>query len=172
MRRIIVIGSSGAGKSTLAQRLGARLGLEVLHLDALHWKAGWVEPPKDVWTRRVEELLRRDSWIIDGNYSGTMQRRLEACDTVVFLDLPRLVCVWRIVKRTLVYFNRNRPDMAEGCYERFDLKFLRWVWDYPKRTRPKVVELLKNAAPDKRVVWLKSSAEVESFIDSLPPRDV
>jgi adenylate kinase family enzyme len=168
LRRIIVIGSGGAGKSTLARRLGARLGLEVLHLDALHWQAGWVEPPKEVWKRHVEELLTRDSWVMDGNYSGTMQRRIEACDTVVFLDLPRLVCVWRALKRMVVYYNRRRPDMAEGCRERFDLKFLRWIWDYPERTRPKVVELLTSAAPDKRIVWLKSRAEVEDFIDSLP----
>lgn len=171
LRRIIVIGSGGSGKSTLARRLGARLGLEVLHLDARYWQKGWVETPKDVWAEQVEALLARESWIIDGNYSGTMRRRLEACDTVVFLDLPRTLCLWRVVKRRFVYFKRSRPDMAEGCRERINLEFLRWVWDYPVRTRPKVLEMLASVPPDKRIVRLTSRAEVESFIDSLPARE-
>jgi len=167
MRRILVIGSGGAGKSTLARRLGARLGLEVFHLDALYWHAGWVETPREVWLKRVEELLARESWIIDGNYSNTMQRRFDACDAVVFLDLPRTLCLWRVVKRALIYYKRRRPDMAEGCHERLNAEFLRWVWSYPKRTRPKVVAMLESAPPEKQVFRLKSRAQVEEFLRSL-----
>ncbi|MGI9165227.1 MAG: AAA family ATPase, partial [Pyrinomonadaceae bacterium] len=70
MRRILVIGSGGAGKSTFALRLSAILNMEVIHLDSLYWTSGWVEMPKDRWRAVVEELLQRDSWIIDGNYGG------------------------------------------------------------------------------------------------------
>ena len=82
MRKVLVIGSGGAGKSTFARRLGALLELEVIHLDSLYWSAGWVEMPKAEWQRVVEELLSRRAWIIDGNYSGTLQMRLEACERV------------------------------------------------------------------------------------------
>ena len=68
------------------------MGLEVLHLDRFYWRAGWVETPKGEWARKVEGLVARESWVMDGNYSGTLGRRLEACDTVVFVDLPRAVC--------------------------------------------------------------------------------
>src|SRR3982751_1716212 len=99
MKKILVIGSGGAGKSTFAQRLGAILKLEVIHLDSLYWSSGWVEMPKDEWRTMVDELLKKDSWIMDGNYGGTLDIRLEAADTVVFLDISRLICLWRILKR-------------------------------------------------------------------------
>jgi adenylate kinase family enzyme len=170
MKRVLVIGSGGAGKSTLARRLGEILGLEVIHLDVEHWRPGWVETPKDEWARKVDELCGRDSWVMDGNFSGTLERRLAACDTVVFLDLPRVVCVWRVLKRVVMYRDGTRPDMAEGCREKFDLKFLLWVWNYPERTRPKVLTLLERYRERKRIVRLGSSAEVEEFLRRLEVR--
>jgi adenylate kinase family enzyme len=164
MRRVMVIGSGGAGKSTFALRLGALLDIPVIHLDAEHWRPGWVEPPKEEWRRKVEGLVSGDAWVIDGNYSGTLPLRLAACDTVVFLDLPRAVCLWRALKRALAFRNTTRPDMAAGCPEKIDLKFLRWVWDYPSRTRPKVLELLGENSEGRRVVRLRSRAEVEKFL--------
>ena len=114
MQRVLVIGSGGSGKSTVAARLGELLNLEVNHLDKLYWRAGWVEPETDEWIKIVTDLIERDSWVIDGNYSGTLDLRLQKCDTIVFLDLPRLLCVWRIIKRFLIYRQRTRPDVAEG----------------------------------------------------------
>jgi adenylate kinase family enzyme len=165
MRKVLVIGSGGAGKSIFAKRLGERLGLEVIHLDSLHWKPGWVGTPKDEWKKTVEGIIRRDSWIIDGNYSGTLDLRLAACDTVIFLDLARRVCLWRVLKRAATHRGRSRPDMAEGCPERFSLEFIRWVWGYPKRTRPKVLEKLKANSQNKKIIRLRSRAEVEKFLD-------
>jgi adenylate kinase family enzyme len=164
VKKILVIGSGGAGKSTFARRLGERLGLEVIHLDAHHWRPNWVGTPNDEWRGVVEGLLRRDAWVMDGNYSGTLDVRLAACDTVIFLDLPRAVCLWRVLKRVVMYRNRKRPDMAEGCHEQFDLEFIRWVWGYRKRSRPKVVRLLEEKGARKKIVWLRTSAEVEKFL--------
>jgi adenylate kinase family enzyme len=163
----LVIGSGGAGKSTFARRLGARLGLPVIHLDANYWKPGWVEMPKDEWRSKVERLVKGNAWVMDGNYSGTLDVRLAACDTVVFLDLPRAVCVWRVLKRALKYRNGSRPDMAEGCREKFNLEFLLWIWNYPKRTRPKIVELLERHSVDKKIVRLHSDADVDRFFGGL-----
>jgi adenylate kinase family enzyme len=122
MRKVLVIGSGGAGKSVFASRLGALLKIEVLHLDRFYWRSGWSEPPKDQWQKTVDELLRRDAWIMDGNYSGTLARRVDACDTVIFLDLPRVLCIWRVLKRALIYRNDIRPDMAEGCPRKTQLR--------------------------------------------------
>lgn len=170
MRRILVIGSGGAGKSTFARRLGGLLGLEVIHLDALYWSAGWVETPKEVWRERVGELVRREAWVMDGNYSGTLELRLAACDTVVFLDLPRAACVWGILKRAFIYRRAVRPDMARGCPERVTADFLRWVWNYPARARPKVLKLLAEHAGGRRVVRLRTRAEVEEFLARVAAR--
>ena len=170
MKRVLVIGSGGAGKSTFSRRLGERLGLEVIHLDVEHWRPGWVEPPKDEWARKVVELCGRESWVMDGNFSGTLEQRLAACDTVVFLDLPRAVCVWRVLKRRVMYRDTPRPDMAEGCREQFDLKFLLWVWNFRTSSRPKVLALLEKYAQGKKVVRVRSSAEAEEFLNSLEVR--
>jgi adenylate kinase family enzyme len=167
MRRILVIGSGGSGKSTFAIRLGACLQLEVIHLDKVFWRPGWVETPKDEWKRKVEELVGGEAWVVDGNYGGTLELRLAACDTVIFLDLPRAVCVGRVLKRVLMYRAGRRPDMAEGCRERFNLEFLRWVWNYPARRRPKIIELLEKHSRDRRIVRLRSRAEVENFLAGL-----
>jgi adenylate kinase family enzyme len=163
-RKILVIGSGGAGKSTFARRLGTTLDLEVIHLDLLYWRPNWVEPSEQEWMQMVEGILARDSWIMDGNYASTLEVRVEACDTVIFLDIPRLVCLWRVIKRVIQYRNKRRPDMAEGCPEKIDLKFMSWVWNYPKRNRPKIVKLLDQNSYDKKVVWLRSNLEAEAFL--------
>ncbi|HEX8118745.1 MAG TPA: DNA topology modulation protein [Pyrinomonadaceae bacterium] len=167
MKRVLVIGSGGAGKSTFARRLGERLGLPVIHLDKVYWRPGWVEPSKDEWRRTVEELCAGESWVMDGNYSGTLDVRLAACDTVVFLELPRLVCTWRIVRRALRYRGSSRPDMGEGCHEQLNkdfLVFLLWVWNYSRRSRPKVLKLLEEFSGTKQIHILRSSAEAEEFL--------
>jgi adenylate kinase family enzyme len=169
MKKIMVIGSGGAGKSTLARRLGALLHLPVIHLDELYWRPNWVETPKPEWTRQVESLVQEERWVIDGNYSGTMAIRLAACDTVVFLDLPRHVCLGRVIKRLLIYRRRNRPDMAAGCPEHLNLTFLLWIWNFPKVTRPKIDARLAEFAAQKRVVRLTGLAEVEAFLAGLRP---
>jgi adenylate kinase family enzyme len=168
MKRVLVIGAGGAGKSTFSQGLGTALGLEVLHLDKHYWNAGWIEPPKDVWLATVDALLAKEAWVMDGNYSGTLARRIEACDTLIFLDLPRLQCAWRILKRVLMYGGRGtRPDMADGCPERMNLDFLAWVWNYHRRSRPKVLALMQQCREAKRVIHLRSQREVDSFLRTL-----
>jgi adenylate kinase family enzyme len=164
MKKVLIVGSSGAGKSTLSVRLGKITGIEVVHLDKLHWRPNWTEPPKDEWEKIVEKALRADAWIIDGNYSGTMEKRIAACDTIIFLDLPRLVCLYRIFKRVTRYYGQNRPDMAAGCDEQFDWEFIKWVWNFPKRTKPQVKALLKKVGGDKMIFHLRSKAEVEKFL--------
>lgn len=163
MKKVLIIGSSGAGKSTLARRLGAVTGIEVIHLDKIYWQAGWSEPPKDEWRETVAKALEGERWIMDGNFGGTMEMRLAACDTAILLDLPRAVCVYRIVKRWLVYRRETRPDMAEGCDEKFDWKFIKWVWRFPIDTLPRVEERLRRLGAGKTIIRLHSQKEVENF---------
>jgi len=164
MRKVLVIGSGGSGKSTVAAQLGELLNLEVSHLDRFYWRAGWVEPETEEWIKTVTDLIERDSWILDGNYSGSLELRLAKCDTVVFLDLSRVLCLWRIVKRFFLYRNGTRPDVAEGCREQLSLEFVSWVWNYPRRSRPKVVRLLREHGGEKKIFWLRSRSDVSRFL--------
>jgi adenylate kinase family enzyme len=169
MRRILVIGASGAGKSTLARAMGAKLDLPVIHLDRHYWSPGWVAPEPAEWRRRVEALVARDVWVMDGNYSGTFDLRLPSAEAIVWLDLPRRLYFPRAMRRLVVNYGRERGDIGPGCPERFDFDFLfRWVWTYPTRSRPKTLKLLDELARSKRIVVLKSPREVDAFCAGLP----
>ncbi|QRN96837.1 DNA topology modulation protein [Archangium violaceum] len=164
MRRVLVIGSGGAGKSTFATRLAQLTGLPLVHLDALYWKPGWVETPKEEWSRTMGQLIAEERWVMDGNYGGTLEQRLAACDTVVFLDLPRTVCLWRVIMRRVRFHRRARPDMSEGCPERLTWEFVRWIWTYPAERRPRILQRLSKLEAGQRVFVLRSSSEVEKFL--------
>ena len=166
MKRVIVIGSGGAGKSTLARALGQRLGLRVVHLDAQFWQAGWVERDREDWLEWQRNVLLEPRWIMDGNYGGTLDVRLEAADTVIFLDLPPAICIARVVWRVLCYLGRSRPDMARGCPEKLDFKFLRWIWQYPRKNRPVILEKLTRLEQGQCVVRLRSAAAVRDFLNT------
>ena len=163
MKKVLVIGSGGAGKSTFARRLGEKTGLEVIHLDQLYWKPNWVETPKDEWQEIVKEIIEGDEWILDGNFGSTMEMRIEACDTVIFLEMPRFVRVYRIFKRVAKYRNKTRPDMAKGCNEKFDFKFFGWIWNFEQITKPRIEKLLDKFQNEKTIIPLKSKREVENF---------
>jgi len=167
MKRIAIIGSGGAGKSTLATQIGDKLNLPVYHLDALFWKPGWVEPAKEEWIEIQENICSKEEWIADGNYGGTMELRLIKCDTVIFLDLPRMTCVFRALKRSITYRNRTRPDMAENCPEKIDRNFIKWIWGYPKSRRPKILKKLKEIEPEKSVFVLSTRKAVNTFLASI-----
>jgi adenylate kinase family enzyme len=164
MRKVLVIGPGGAGKSTLARQLGVLLRIEVIHLDKFYWHPGWVETPKSEWPKTIEELVRRDAWIMDGNYSGTLDIRFKACDTLIFLDMNRMLCLWRVLKRAMMYRNRSRPDMAEGCPEMLSPEFILWIWNYRRETRPQIVRMLESNPEEKKIVWLRSPSEVKRFL--------
>ena len=168
MKKVMVIGSGGAGKSVLSRRLAELTGLPVIHLDREYWGPGW-QPmqPEERWEARVRELVSGERWILDGNFGGTMHIRLAAADTVVFLDLPRPVCLWNVIRRWATYRNASRPDMTPGNREKLDLKFLRWIWDYPRTRRPGILRQLAELPPTTSVVHLRSRRAIDSFVASV-----
>ena len=116
MERVIIIGCGGAGKSTLARQLGEKTGLPVVHLDQLFWKPGWQESTKDEIDEKIRVEMEKTQWIMDGNYNRTMSRRMERCDTVIYLDFSTIACVMGVLKRITTNYGRVRPDMGESCF--------------------------------------------------------
>jgi adenylate kinase family enzyme len=167
MQHVLVIGSGGSGKTTVARKLADILRLPLIHLDSHYWRPGWQAMPAEEWQNVVAKLVAQPRWVMDGNYGGTLETRLEACDAVIFLDLPRLVCLWRILKRRFRYRGRTRPEIAPGCPETLNWEFIEWVWTYPKRRRAGILERLRNLT-GRRVVVLSSQREVDQFLRELP----
>ena len=166
MRRVLVIGPCGAGKSTLSGELGARLNLPVFHLDKLHWDPGWVEGSKEELRAKLDAILVTDRWLIDGNYGSTMAGRLGHADTVVYLDFPIWLCVWRVLKRIWTWHGKSRPDMTEGCPERFDLEFLFYILRWNHGPRPRTEAALKAFGGE--LVRLENPRALQQWLTGLP----
>ena len=132
---IAIFGESCSGKSTLARALGAKLGLPVIHLDQLWWKEGWVESDRQTFDDRLAALVEENRWIIDGNYNRTMPERLQYCDTVIYLDFSRWLCLWGFFHRLLTRKGTARPDLPEGCPEKLEWDFLKYIWNFNKNNR-------------------------------------
>lgn len=165
MQRVLVLGCAGAGKTTFSRTLATRAALPLVHLDRHYWQPGWREPQRARWIKRVARLAATPRWVMDGNYGGTLAQRLARADTAIFLDLPRWLCLWRVFWRTLRHLGRTREDMTAGCPERFDLAFLRYVWNYPRQHRPRVLSHLESFAQrGGTVLRLRSRAEVAAFL--------
>jgi adenylate kinase family enzyme len=168
VNRVAVVGSGGAGKSTFANQLSQRTGLPVVHLDREFWGPGWVKMEDEAWEARVRELVAADRWITDGNYSRTMDLRFARADTVIFLDIPRLVCLWAVTWRAVRYRKGSRPDMTEGNDEKLDPAFLSWIWNYPRRQRPEILAKLGALPPTTAAVRLSSRRAMQEWLDALP----
>jgi adenylate kinase family enzyme len=164
VNRIAVIGPGGSGKSTLSIKLAKVTGLPLIHLDQLYWKPGWVATPDDEWMALIQERVQEPAWIMDGNYGGTMRVRLEAADTVIFLDFGRFLCIWRLIRRRIRWAGRSRPSVPAGCREELSLEFLHWVWTYPSIRRPRILTLLEDLDPNTRVVTLSAPKEIAAFM--------
>ncbi len=146
MNRVLVIGPCGSGKSTLARELAPRLGLPLVHMDQMGWQAGWVETEKPELNARLAEVVAQDTWLIEGNYGSTLAPRLERAETVIYLDFPIRLCLWRLAKRIITHRGRSRPDVPEGCPERFDAAFFWYVMNWNSGPGPRTEARLAGYA--------------------------
>ncbi len=168
MQRVVVLGSAGAGKSALATEIARRTGLPLVHLDVLFWAPGWTPAPREDALRRLRAAVAGERWILDGNFlggdGGEQDGRFRRADAVVFLDVSRTKCVWRVLSRLVRDRGRPRPDLPAGCAEGFDLALLRWIWSYPRVDRPRVLRLLAELQERVDVHHLRSRADVRRFL--------
>lgn len=167
MRRVMIIGQPGSGKSTLARELGAITRLPVYHMDHIHYLPGWVERPKPEKDQLCAEVHASDAWIFEGGRSSTWGERLARADTVIWLDLPLGLRVARVLRRTVRHWGRNRPDLPDGCPERLDPAFLRWIWDTRHRDRAKMLALYERVPEGKARHRLRCAGEVRGYLDGL-----
>jgi adenylate kinase family enzyme len=164
MRRVLVIGNSGGGKSTLARRLGDKLGLPVIHLDILFWKPGWVESDKAEFADRVAAALQAPVWVSDGNFGSNYHVRLPRADTVIWIDLPPWLCLFRAIKRAVTYRGGGRPDLTPGCDETIDFQFYGFILNFRRKHQPRLEAALAEHGAHVRLYRLRSDREIAAFL--------
>lgn len=165
MKRIAVVGSGGAGKSTLSRELSQITDLPLVHLDRHYWKPGWVETPVEEWRTLQSKLLAGDAWIVDGNYQRTFDIRFARADTVIVLAFSRYRCLLRAFTRTVRSY--GKCIQVEGCPERFEREFYRWIWNFPKDGRRSLDSAIDAHRKSLNVIELTSSRQVKDFLKSL-----
>jgi adenylate kinase family enzyme len=163
LQRLVIIGRPGSGKSTLARNIGARLGLPIVHLDQHYFGPRWALPEPGAWAGTVKRLADEERWVMDGNYSATLEPRLNRADAVLFLDLPRPRAMIAVIGRLIRHYGRVREDAAAGCPERFDPAFLRFCWNW-RRERP----LAFLADFRGTIIHLRSRKAIRRFLETLP----
>jgi adenylate kinase family enzyme len=151
-RRVAVIGRAGAGKTTVALRLGEELGLPVIHLDRLAWDPGWQAVAEATFESRQAAAVAGDAWVIDGGYlsSPGWPERMRRADLVVLVEAPLVVCLARIIRRSLARTGTRRPDLPDGCDEAFSLFFLRWTLGWSCRNE-ELLTRIERARPVVRI---------------------
>ncbi len=170
--RVMVIGCSGGGKSTLSQKLARELGLRHVSMDReFYWLPGWVKRDKADERRLISKTVAEDRWLMDGTGPSTFDLRLPRTNLIIWLRLPRWLCLLGVVKRGLQYFGRTRPDMAPGCVERFpDREFLSYIWTFEAKFVPVIKRNIDLYGRDVPLLVLKSRREADQLLAILARR--
>ena len=166
--KIAIIGYSGSGKSTLAKKLSEIYNCPLLYLDTIQFEANWKIRDIDEGRLMVGEFLKNDSWVIDGNYKKFFQeKRLEEADKIIFMNFPRRICFPQAFKRYLNYKNKTRESMADGCNEKFDLEFIKWLlFEGRKKSIKNHYNEICKCYKDKITIF-RNNKDVENFLASL-----
>lgn len=166
MERVMIIGCGGSGKSTLARQLGELTGLPVVHLDQIWWQPGnWQHLEREEFDRLLAVECAKPKWILDGNFNRTLPMRLERCDTVIYLDYNRFVCLFSWLKRVIQNWGHARQDMTPGCTEWFDPEFAKWLWNFNKNNRKRYHQLL-SSQQGKQIHIFKNRRQLKRYLDS------
>ena len=158
-KKIIVIGCSGAGKSTFSKQLSEILNIPVYYLDRVYWLPDASHLDRPVFIRKQKEIMKKDSWIIDGNYRKTIKYRIKECELVYFFDMPTEVCIEGVLKR-----DKKREDIT--CELEPNEELISDIKAYPKIVRPAVLKLFEKY-PEVKVVTFQHHEEVDAYLDKL-----
>ena len=159
MKKIIVIGCPGSGKSTFSRALHKKTGIPLFHLDMLYWNADKTVVEKNVFLDRLSDVINKEEWIIDGNYASTMEQRMMACDTVIFLDYSLDICLDGVKKR----LGKPRSDMPWIETEE-DEEFVEFIKKFKEEQRPKILELL-STYNNKNSIIFTNRAQADAFLN-------
>ncbi len=145
MNKILILGNGGSGKTTLAEKISLLTKAPILHLDKIYWKNGWKKPESSLFEGRLNQVLDQQQWIIEGTPMLGLEHRLAYADFIIFLDIHRLTCLFRVFKRwSLRLFNLNTKKDSCPFGARLSPKALLWIWRFEDKQRKTIMDLLKD----------------------------
>lgn len=162
MNKIVVVGPSGAGKSEFSRKLNKILNIELFHLDNIFWNEDKTHIEREEFDNKLSDILHKDRWIIDGDYSRTYEVRFKNADTIFFLDYPKDICLEGANSR----IGKKRDDLP-WIEEEFNKEFKEWIINWFIETKPILIELINKYKNDKNIIIFKSREEANDFINSL-----
>ncbi len=163
MKKIILIGCPGSGKTTLATKLGSKLNIPIHHLDKYFWKENRKHLTQEEFREVQDDLMATDTWILDGNFTKSIDNRIVNADTVIFLDFPKALSLFRYVKRYINHFGTVRNDMGGGNTDTLQWKFIKFVLTFPKE---EIYSMIKEYSGERKVYILKNQKEVDIFLNN------
>lgn len=143
-KRIMVVGRPGSGKTTLVQRLSEELGVPAFHTDVYGLLPGWKPAPFNTYFDIINEIVKRDYWIIDGNSPRTLDLRIQRADIIIWLEPPLWLCMFRLFRRECRYLFRIRPGVAPGCKSHFNLSLIKSIYKFEKKTQNIINEKIEK----------------------------
>lgn len=171
--KIAIIGNPGSGKSTLASQLHTILNIPLFHLDQYFWQPGWQRPNRDEFKKTHDQLCDQKEWIIEGMATRLFEYRINQADVIIFLDVPLYICLYRIFKRALFNFGKVFFSSAPGCPEKFpDYEFLQYVWNFNKKQKPAVQELLQHHKGQKKIFIIKNQTDLNKLIKKFESKNI
>lgn len=167
--RILIIGCSGGGKSSLSRRFTACLDLPYVSMDRdFYWLSGWVKRGRSETRNLIAKAVARERWLMDGTGSSSFDLRMPRACFIIWVRMPRWLCLWGVFSRSVRNLGRTRPDMAPGCLERFpDREFLSFIWNFERQTSPRIVDGIRRLNPDCPVLMLRSRRQMRELLDNL-----
>lgn len=148
----------------MAKKLAEVLDYPLIHLDNEFWKPGWVKTPREEWIEKQKEIMAGEKWIMDGNYDSTMEIRFIECDLIIFLDIKPIPCMISAIKR----HGKKRSDLPDYLEEKFDREFfdfLKWIWNFSKTSKPKIMQL-HHKYKDKPFIIIHNRREANRLIEA------
>ncbi|WP_345563222.1 topology modulation protein [Nonomuraea rosea] len=164
MNRVVIVGVCGSGKSYVARELGRLLEAPVTHLDATYYDDDWNPLPQREFAAAQRELVAGARWIIDGNYNGSLEIRLRACDTVVMMDVSTWTALRGLFSRQA---RHGAGQHASGVYNRINWTVISYVLGYRRRMRPRVLAKIREFAAGKDVVFLTGRARTRRWLEEV-----
>lgn len=176
MQRVIVIGTSGSGKTTLARQLAQRMGWPHIELDNLHWEANWQQADEETLTARVTAAMTPESWVMDGNYGKISHLTWPRADTIIWLDYPRWLVMWRVIRRTARRVLTREKLWEAGNVEDLNAVFgkdsiIAWAWNTYERRRSSYPELFeKPEHAHLTVIRFESPRQADAWLKQIKQR--